>query len=60
MDVPEVLISGNHRLIHLWQFEQSLILTKERRPDLWAEFLKGKTSLRKDERKILRRIVEGD
>ena len=34
MDVPEVLVSGNHKLIHLWQFEKSLILTKERRPDL--------------------------
>ena len=60
MDVPEVLISGNHRLIHLWQFEQSLILTKERRPDLWAEFLKREDELTKDERKILRRIVEED
>lgn len=60
MDVPEVLISGNHRLIHLWQFEQSLILTKERRPDLWAEFLKREDELTKDERKILKRIVEED
>lgn len=60
MDVPEVLISGNHRLIHLWQFEKSLILTKERRPDLWAEFLEREDELTKDERKILRRIMEGD
>lgn len=60
MDVPEVLISGNHRLIHLWQFEKSLTLTKERRPDLWAEFLKREVELTKDERKVLRRIMEGD
>jgi len=60
MDVPEVLISGNHKLIHLWQFEQSLRLTKERRPDLWAEFLKREDELTKDERKILSRILEGD
>ncbi len=32
--VPEVLLNGNHKLIHLWQYENSLRLTKERRPDL--------------------------
>ncbi len=60
MDVPEVLISGNHRLIHLWQFEKSLELTKERRPDLWAEFMKKEDLLTKDEKKILRKIMGGD
>lgn len=60
MDVPEVLISGNHRLIHLWQFERSLELTKERRPDLWAEFIKKESMLTKDEKKILRKFMEGD
>ena len=34
MDVPEVLLSGNHQNIALWKLEQSLRLTKERRPDL--------------------------
>jgi tRNA (guanine37-N1)-methyltransferase len=38
LDVPEVLVSGNHKLIHLWQFEQSLIITKQRRPDLFEKF----------------------
>lgn len=60
MDVPEVLISGNHKLIHLWQFEKSLELTKERRPDLWENFLKKESALTKDERKILKRIMEQD
>lgn len=58
MDVPEVLVSGNHKLIHLWQFEKSLELTKERRPDLWAEFLKKENDLTKDERKILKKFLE--
>ncbi len=58
LDVPGVLVSGNHKLIHLWQFEQSLILTKERRPDLWEKFLKREDQLSKDERKILRKIIE--
>jgi len=32
--VPEVLLSGNHKEIEKWRGEQSLKLTKERRPDL--------------------------
>jgi len=32
--VPEVLISGNHKTIKDWQREQSLLITKARRPDL--------------------------
>jgi tRNA (guanine37-N1)-methyltransferase len=57
MDVPEVLTSGNHKLIHLWQFERSLELTKERRPDLFEEFLKKERQLTKDEKKILQKIL---
>ena len=60
LDVPEVLVSGNHKLIHLWQFEKSLELTKERRPDLWEEFLKKEKNLTKDEKKILQKIMGGD
>lgn len=33
-DVPEVLLSGNHRKIELWNFEQALRLTAERRPEM--------------------------
>ena len=32
--VPDVLASGNHQKIKQWREEQSLKLTKERRPDL--------------------------
>ena len=34
LKVPDVLISGNHKEIAKWRQEQSLKLTKERRPDL--------------------------
>lgn len=34
LDVPEVLTSGNHQKIKAWRDEQSLSLTKKRRPDL--------------------------
>ncbi len=32
--VPEVLLSGHHKKIAEWQKEQSMLRTKERRPDL--------------------------
>lgn len=32
--VPEVLMSGNHKLIDEWRYDQSVARTKERRPDL--------------------------
>jgi tRNA (guanine37-N1)-methyltransferase len=53
MNVPEVLVSGNHKRIHLWQFEKSLQLTRDRRPDLFEQFLNRKDTLTKEEKKIL-------
>ncbi len=35
--VPDVLLSGNHQLIEQWRLEQSLQLTKAKRPDLLEE-----------------------
>lgn len=32
--VPDILMSGNHKLIDEWRHEQSIQRTKERRPDL--------------------------
>ncbi len=32
--VPDVLLSGNPKLIQVWQDEQSILRTKERRPNL--------------------------
>lgn len=34
MDVPEILLSGNHARIAAWRHEQSLARTEARRPDL--------------------------
>ncbi|MTI18455.1 tRNA (guanosine(37)-N1)-methyltransferase TrmD [Rhodobacteraceae bacterium RKSG542] len=36
--IPEVLTSGNHKLIDKWRLEKSKELTKERRPDLWEAY----------------------
>jgi tRNA (guanine37-N1)-methyltransferase len=37
LDIPEVLLSGNHAAIRRWRYEQREATTRERRPDLWAE-----------------------
>lgn len=38
--VPQVLLSGHHKNIAQWRAEQSLEITRNRRPDLWAKWLK--------------------
>jgi tRNA (guanine37-N1)-methyltransferase len=34
MEVPEILLSGHHKKIEVWQKDQKLIMTKQLRPDL--------------------------
>lgn len=58
MEVPEVLVSGNHREIKRWQFLQSLVLTSERRPELLASFLEQQEALTKEERKDLAEFLK--
>jgi tRNA (guanine37-N1)-methyltransferase len=53
LEVPEVLLNGNHKKIRLWKFEKALELTKKKRPDLYEEFIKNPGDLDKDEMKIL-------
>lgn len=37
--VPEILLSGHHANVEKWRHEQSLIRTKERRPDLYEAYV---------------------
>ena len=53
MKVPEVLLSGDHGAVDLWRWEQSLALTKERRPDLFERYLASEPNLTKKEKAIL-------
>lgn len=41
--IPEVLLSGDHKKIADWRQTQSELLTKARRPDLWARALVPQT-----------------
>ncbi len=38
--VPDVLISGNHAKIAEWRHAQSLEITRERRPDMYGQYIK--------------------
>ena len=40
-DVPEVLMSGNHKMIKEWRKKESIKRTKERRTDLYKEYTRG-------------------
>ena len=37
LDVPDVLLSGDHDKVAAWRAAQAERLTRERRPDLWAK-----------------------
>lgn len=39
MKVPDVLLSGNHKLIAQWRLEQRKLRTQQRRPDLWQAYV---------------------
>lgn len=56
LTVPDVLVSGNHEKIDLWRYEKSLEITKERRQDLFLEYLESEPALSKKEKKILEEI----
>ena len=38
--IPEILLSGDHAKIAAWRRAEAERLTRERRPDLWAAFLR--------------------
>ncbi len=53
--IPDVLLSGHHEQIARWRRKESLRLTRERRPDLFAKLdLSGKL-----DRKLLEELEDG-
>jgi tRNA (guanine37-N1)-methyltransferase len=55
LTVPEVLLSGNHRMIAKWRREQSIIRTAHLRPDLLAI-----SALTEEEWELARNCLEAD
>lgn len=49
--VPEVLVSGNHKLVDEWRLEKAEELTKQKRPDLYRKYIRAKQ--RADEKEKL-------
>lgn len=41
MEVPSVLLSGNHKNIADWRLEESKKITKKRRKDLWTLYMRN-------------------
>ena len=41
IEVPEVLLSGDHKKIKMWKIKMSENLTKSKRPDLWTKYIKS-------------------
>ena len=48
LEIPEVLLSGDHKKVAQWREEQREKTTRERRPDLWAAHLQKTTQAGKD------------
>lgn len=55
LEVPEVLLSGNHKLIEKWRMEKSVEKTYKNRPDLFDI-----QSLNDDEKNVLKRLKEDE
>jgi tRNA (guanine37-N1)-methyltransferase len=55
MPVPPVLMSGHHEQIRQWRLKEALLRTWERRPELLAKWLEGRT-LGKQEAKLLEEV----
>ena len=53
MRVPEVLLSGNHKLIERFRKKESLRRTYLKRPDLLKNY-----KLNKEEEKLLKEVIE--
>ena len=53
LKVPEVLLSGNHELIRKWRRRESLLRTRNLRPDLLAEAV-----LTKEDSRLLAELAE--
>ena len=53
-NVPEVLLSGDHGAVARWRRTQALLLTRERRPDLWE-----RVTLTKEDSKLLAQAEGG-
>ena len=55
-EVPQILLSGNHKLVDLWRRKQSLRRTRARRPDMYQKLDLSS----KQDKKLLKEMEEED
>lgn len=55
-EVPPVLLSGDHARVEEWRFEESLAITKKRRPDLYEKFVRENPEIMEARRKRIERM----
>lgn len=60
MEVPEVLLSGDHQKIARWRLQESIKITKERRPELLLAHPEFEESLKPREKKTRKRKVNNE
>ena len=51
IEVPDIILSGNHGKIDQWRLEKSEELNEERRPDLWEKYVETKNRNNKKKRR---------
>lgn len=54
MKIPDILYSGNHEAIRKWRKKEAFRITRERRPDLYAQY-----PFSKADKKLIRELDEG-
>ena len=59
-EVPEVLLSGDHKKIERWRLEEAVRITRERRPDLLAMHPEIEESLKPRVKKPRRKRAEAE
>ena len=55
-EVPPILLSGDHARVARWRRKQSLLRTRERRPDMYEKLI----FTTKEDKKILKEIADED
>jgi len=55
--IPEILISGHHANIAQWRLRQSLLITAERRPELFQKFIESPERT-KAEKKLIQSVLD--
>lgn len=55
-EIPEILLSGHHKNIELWRFEESVKLTGQRRPEMLQTYYKRLTDKKK--KKIVEKYLK--